>query len=206
MALLIVTNPSLTNDVDIYEDKGERYNNVIQYHIVKNSTYPIDEADITTLNNLGNTLAVAIKEGQLTITANDLDSLTVLAVKNFLAYGIGAHYYYAAGAYAVARILTQSLTTGKVTYPAANTDELLGVSQQLASALDDYKKVYTVPGTSVTVDVGASNIAIGDKIGADTDGKAVPVTTVGHKYLGIAEVAAVAGATITFDINKGTVV
>lgn len=205
MALIIFTNPSTTKKVYIDVDKSDRDNSYAQYTILPSGTQPIDEADIDITNDKCNALALALKNGDLTITANDLDNLTVLAVKNFLALGLGMHYYYSAGAHAVARILTQSLTTGKVAYPAANTDELLGVSQQLASAGDEYKKVYTVAGTSVTVDVGASNIAIGDKIGADTDGKAIPVTTAGYKYLGIATAAALAGATITFVINKGTV-
>ena len=75
MALLIVTNPSLTNGVDIYEDKSDLHNRTIKYHILKNSTYPIDEADLDVLNDKANTLALALKNGDLIITANDLDSL-----------------------------------------------------------------------------------------------------------------------------------
>lgn len=99
-------------------------------------------------------------------------------------YNASGHKGYKATA-ALAKGLIVKLTNGEAVPAAAATDKFIGVTAAAASlgAVADVR-LRSAQGTLKVLAGG--NIAVGDYVTANADGKAVATTTVGQEILGMA--------------------
>jgi hypothetical protein len=83
---------------------------------------------------------------------------------------------------------------------AAATDKLLGTTDKLDHAIGEVADVAVIPVAQVRL---GGTVAAGDALTSDANGKAVATTTIGHRYIGFAEVAGVVDDVITYVRSLG---
>lgn len=199
MALIQMTNTSDVDTLHIDIDKGDRYNRYsAKWVFAPSEVKSIDEADVEV--GVDQPLVDALLSGQLSITETDLDSLTELEVKQFLAAGVKNKYYTAGEDLVADRLVAYDSTNGTIGYPAASGDETVGVLQADATS-GEYKRVKF---GSVTGYAGGS-ITSGDKITTDTTGRLITTVTDGDIYVSTATADYTTGQAITFVFNPLTV-
>lgn len=207
MANLTLTNASATQELRIDVDNGDRENRYAKWVIAKSDILTIDEADINPYlpTPHGSSLPSALYEGKATIVESGLDSLDSLAVKNFVAKGLGLHYYTLGADINANLIVIADATTGYAMLPTAGdgAEQIVGVTRQDGTT-GQYVRVKTeATANDATVTVkAAETIAAGDKVCGDTNGEAVVVpTTADLWYLGVCTVGGGTGENITVSIN-----
>lgn len=207
MALLIVTNPSTTQTVKIDVDSGDRDNRYAKFSVDKSSNLAIDEADMNPFIGEGaeaHSLPQALESGMLTITESALDSLVSLNIKNWVAKGLGIHYYTSGTTVTNKNIVRLISATGVLALPTGSgTEQCLGVARQDGTS-GQYIRVMTKEGNLATVTAGEA-IASGAKVAGNTSGQAVAVTTKGKWYIGTAQASAGSGADLSIKISIGQV-
>lgn len=200
MANIKFTNVNTVAKLHIYKNGGNGGNRYVEWEIDPSAAYAIDEGDINPEEHQD--LQNALLSGQATIDLTELDALTDLGVKNFIAKGLNLDYKLSHEALNDKDVVALDTTTNKVKYVAANGDLAYGVMYEDATSADLYKKLY-ITGEVTAVADGA--IAIGSKLIATTAGKVKASTTSGLHYIGVAQVAAGDGEDITFQITHGTI-
>lgn len=204
MALIALTN-TLGYIFKIDTDAGDRDNTYSKFSFAANETKYIDESDINPYggeNVETKGLPNALAAGTLTVTPTDIDSLTILPVKNYLAGGLGQKYYYAGEGLTAKYIVILDTTTGKVAYDSAlGATANLGVVQ-LAANLNDYVRIQ-VSG-SATATAGETLVA-GDYVAGETDGTVKKVTDKGKYYLGVVTTGNTVGNDVVIAINPGVI-
>jgi len=194
MATIKMTNPSDEKTVYIDNDAGDRENRYAIAVFSPSETKSIDEADIPSTSSF----ADALKSGDLELDAEtDIDSLSSVSVKNFLAGGLYQKYFYAGEALAENRIVHLDTTEGKIMYPSAIGELPVGVTAQDAT-LGEYIRVQNA-GT-LTIE-SAGTIAVGDKVVGDSTGRGLASTTVGHYYIGECTVGGGTGENINVTMS-----
>ena len=113
---------------------------------------------------------------------------------------------YSPGAAVAAYRIVKFSADGTVIQAAAVTDKSIGVSTALAAASTD-TRVDVIRQGIAEVTYGG-NVAVGDLLTSDADGKAVaaaPAAGVNNRIIGIAEVAGVSGDVGSMLISPGSV-
>lgn len=203
MALIAFTNTA-ANLYKVDVDTGERENTYAKFNFTASQVLYIDEADINPYagdNVMAKGLVNGLKSGGLTITESALDDLTRLDVKNFLASGLGIHYYYV-NSTVTNKYIVKLGTNGKIAYDSAlGASANLGVARQDGTA-DQYVRVLT-DGTATVV--AGETLVAGDKVAGFTDGTAKKVTDVGKYYVGIVTVGNTVGLDATITVAPGVI-
>lgn len=204
MALIAITNTK-SYQFKIDTDASDRDNTYSKFNFAASETKYIDESDINPYggeNVETKGLPNALASGALTVTATDIDSLTILPVKNYLAGGLGQKYYYAGEGLTAKYIVILDTATGKAVYDSAlGATANLGVVR-LAGILNDYVRIQ-VSGTA-TVTAGET-LAEGDLVAGFTDGTAKKVTDKGDYYLGEVTTGNTVGNDVIITINPGVI-
>ena len=204
MALLAITN-TLDYAFKIDADVSERDNTYTKFSFAAAETKYIDEADINPFAGesvMAKGLPNALGAGTLTVTEADIDDLTILPVKNFIASGLGIKYYYAGGSVTNKYIVVIDTTTGKVGY-----DSALGATTQLGvlrkdAVLNDYVRVKTSGSATV---VAGETLVVGDYVAGYTDGTAKKVTATGKYYVGVVTTGATVGGDAVITVAPGVI-
>jgi hypothetical protein len=200
MAKLILVNSSSTIVRNLDSDRGDRENTYAQWTIAGGATLAIDEADI--MVPFDKCIPNALAEGQVTTTESALDDIVDLGKKNFIASGLGLHYYNTGGALLKAnRAVYATPATGNIDYPASSGGTVTGIVRQDGTGTTTYVRVQT--SGSTTVELGGT-VASGDYLGSDTTGRAIAVTATGAKSFGRAPSAGSAGETKTVTLSFKT--
>jgi hypothetical protein len=101
-----------------------------------------------------------------------------------------AKNYVATAAIEKYRIVKFAATFGQVTKGAAATDLLMGVSSDVDTGATERCDVYR---TGIAPVIYGGNVAAGDLLTSDSDGRAIATTTANNRYIGIAEEPGVLG-------------
>ncbi len=204
MATIKFKNPSAVNTMIIDTDSGDRVNRYGKFKFSPSETKSVDEADINPALESCSAFADALTSGQLALIAEtDMDSLSMLDVKNFLASGLGEKYYYQGNDVSANRILALDSTAGTAGFMTAIGQEPLGVTAT-AMTTADYKRLHILTGKTVTVH-SAGTIATDDYVGGDSTGRGLKVSTSGKYYIGKCVTGGGTGANITVKIGIGKI-
>ena len=98
--------------------------------------------------------------------------------------------YVADGDISAYRIVKPGSADGQVTQSSADDDKNIGVCTRVPAGSGE--RVEIVRLGIAPVEYGA-DVAAGELLTADADGKATPTTTAAKRYVGVAEVAGAAG-------------
>lgn len=92
------------------------------------------------------------------------------------------------------------LSSGKAVLAAGATDKLVGVldSKPYSSSTDETVDVRSVNANGVGKVVAGGNVAAGDFLTSDANGKAVATTTAGNRVIGQAVEAGVDGQVVAY--------
>lgn len=204
MALIALVN-STAYPYKVDADLGDRDNTYTQFSFAASETKYIDEADINPYMGgsvLGRGLPNSLASGKLTVTEANIDNLTRVEVKNYVASGLGIHYYYSLSTTTNKYIVTLDTDNGKLTYDTAlGLNPNLGVARQDGTA-DQYIRVMT-SGTATVV--AGETLVAGDKVAGFTDGTAKKVTAVGKYYVGTVTVGNTVGLDCTITVAPGII-
>lgn len=96
----------------------------------------------------------------------------------------------AEGAVPKYRIVKSGAATGSCVTAAAATDKLLGTSDELDHVTGEVVEIAVGPVPFVTF---GGNVAVGDWLTSDSNGRAIATTTTGNQVIGRADVAGVLG-------------
>lgn len=204
MATIKLKNPSAVNTVLIDVDPNDRANRYASFKLEPSETKSIDESDINPALATCSAFADGLEGGIIEVIAEtDIDSLTMLEVKNFLASGLGQKYYYSSSISSADRIFALDSTAGTAGFMTAIGQEPLGVLQT-SSTVGSYNRIATKTGKVVTVN-SAGTVTAGDYVGGDVTGRALTVSTSGQYYLGTAVTGGTTGADITVEIGIGSI-
>jgi hypothetical protein len=196
MALIKFTNPSTENTLHIDCDLGDRFNRYsAKWVFAASETKSIDEANIDPSTD--QPLADALRSGQLTIVESDLDNLTGLHVKDFLASGLDVGYYTGAASLTSGRLVAYDTTAGTINYVATLGDAILGIANQ-DGTLNVETRVKT--SGSFTGSAGGA-ITKGSYLISDTTGRLVVSTVNGKHSVGIAPSDQTTGGSVVFVYN-----
>ncbi len=199
MSSIKINNSDSVAYLEIFKDQNQGGGRFVEWIVPPGGPLSIDEGDIDPIVHQG--LADALRSGQATIIESDLDSLTSLEVKNFLAKGLDLDYKACGASVSNGNAVGLDTTAGTISKVSANGNQPYGVVHQDGTT-GQYIRV-KVAG-NVTAVAGA-NIVPGDKLEARTDGKVYPVTTAGHWYLGISASTVSSSASVTFKVNIGKI-
>ena len=147
-----------------------------------NTVKSIDEGEIDVTTD--QPLLDAVTDGKLLMTITDVDSLSDLGVKNFLASSMGFEYKVASGTNTAKLVVKLDDTTGQTAYVAAAGDQPFGVVAATVTTGNPVR-IKTKPFSTVTVTCNGA-VAVGDLVRARTDGKCETTTTKGDWVLGTA--------------------
>lgn len=199
MASIKINNSDSIAILEIFKNQNTGLGRFVEWTVPAKGPLSIDEGDIDPINHQG--LQDALRSGQATIIESDLDSLTSLEVKNFLAKGLGLDYKACGAPVSNGNVVGLDTTANTISKVVANGNQPFGVTRQDGTTTQYIRIKIAGNVTAVT----GANIATGDKLETYTDGKVYPATTKGHWYLGIAAGAITIGNSITFKINIGQV-
>lgn len=200
MANIVFTNEDAYAQLDIYKDQGNGGNRYVDFSIPKDSTLSIDEGDISPVFHKD--LQNALKSGQATIDLDELDALTSLEVKGFLAKGLDLDYKLSKTALSEGNVVALETSTNKVKKVAVEGDQPFGVMYEDATSADLYVKVKFAGEVTAVAD---GTIKVGDKLIATTAGKIKASTSIGKYYLGVSGSDVGNGESITFQITPGVI-
>lgn len=204
MALLKFTNPSSTATVVIDVDSGDRDDRYSKFRIAPSGTICIDEADVNPYIGEGaecNSIPYSLKSGILTVTESDIDNITDLTKKNFIASGLGIKYFYASTS-VVAKNVCVLDSNGKLAFDAtAGNSVNLGVVRK-DSSTGEYVRTYV---DAVATVVAGETITAGDKVAGSSNGSVKKVDKVGQYYVGTALASATIGQQFSITVAPGKI-
>lgn len=191
MAKVILANASSTETVLLDSDRGDRENRYTQWTITGGDTLAIDEGDI--ILPFDDTIPKALDSGIVTTTEANLNDIVDLKTKNFVAGGLGIHYYESNGVLEGNRAVVVDGTNGKIGYVSASGGTVTGILR--ADTTDgQYERVMVKEGKTVTVELGGT-VAEGDYLASDTTGRAITTVTAGNFSFAVATGAGVEAGT-----------
>lgn len=118
-----------------------------------------------------------------------------------MAWNTALRNYIATAAIGAYLIVKHSANDGEVTQASAATDTLLGVTEGIAPAAGERVDIVLSGLADVTY---GGNVAKGDPLTSDANGKAIKATVAGSRIIGFAEVAGVANDIGLVHISLGT--
>ena len=198
MGSIQVTNSSSENTLYIDVDKGDRFNSLAKWVFTPSEVKSIGEEDIVVGEDFA--LPNSLRSGQATVTESDIDSLSSLDKKNFLASGLDIVYKVTSQAVTNKKVMNHDTTNNTVGFPTVAGSRPLGISRQdgTSGATIRVKKA----GTATVVCGGT--VASGDNLISDTTGRVTASTTVGKWMVGTAPSDGTTGQelSITVDIKQ----
>jgi len=195
MANIQVTNASSENTLFIDVDKGDRFNRLAKWVFNPSEVKSIGEDTIDDSADFA--LPDALRSGQATVTEADMDSLTSLDKKNFLASGLDIAYHVTSQAVTNKKLMQFDSTNNKVGFPTVAGNKPLGVSRQdgTSGATIRVKKAGTV-----TVVCGGT-VTSGAKLIGDTTGRVTASTTAGLWQIGKAPSDGTTGQELSVSVD-----
>ena len=118
-----------------------------------------------------------------------------------MGWNTASRNYLAPAAIGAFLLVKHAATDGEVAQASAATDALMGVTDTVAPAAGERVDVIKSGLADVTY---GGNVAKGDPLTSDGNGKAIKATVAGSRLIGYAEVAGVAGDIGLVDIHLGT--
>lgn len=191
MAKLILVNSSSSETVLLDSDRGDRQNRYTVWTITGGNTLAIDEADI--ILPFDDTIPKALDSGQVTTTEANLNDIVDLKTRNFVADGLGIHYYESNGILVGNRAVVVDGTNGKIGYVSASGDAITGILRTDTTD-GQYDRVMVKAGKTVTVELGGT-VAEGDYLASDTTGRAITTVTAGNYSFAVATASGVESGT-----------
>lgn len=161
-------------------DAGERTNRYAKWVFNAGEVKSIGEEEIVV--GVDQALPDALRSGQATVTESDIDSLSSLPVKDFLASGLDIGYKVSNGALLNKRIVMLDSTNNKVQYVTAQGVKPYGGLRQ--DSTNGVNARVKTAGT-ITVECGGT-VTSGAYLVSDTTGRAVASTTTGDWIIALA--------------------
>lgn len=195
MGSIQLTNSSSEAKLLLDVDKGDRFNREAKWVFDPSEVKSIGEEEISVSEDFS--LPDALRSGMATVTESDIDSLTDLSVKNFIAGGLDIVYKATGEAVTNKKIMELDSTNNTVGFPTALGSKPLGGSR-MDGTTGAVIRVKTAGNITV---VCGGTVSADDKLVGDTTGRVVASTVAGKWQIGVAPSDGTTGQELTVAID-----